>query len=92
MAKPQPKQARTALPAGPELAPAPDSGVHYVDRHAAAGQPAADRSKVRSYPQLGTRVPPELYERLQRCCAETGVSQAFLVQRGLDHELEARGY
>ena len=47
--------------------------------------------RVRDFPQLGTRVPPELYERLQRCSAETGVTQAFLVQRGIEGELAARG-
>ncbi len=97
MAKPQPKTARTALPTGPELSPAPDNGGHYVDRptvEAAAETPppAAAKVPVRSYPQLGTRVPPGLYERVQRCCAETGISQAFLVQRGLERELDERGY
>jgi hypothetical protein len=102
MAKPQTKTVRAQLPTGPELLPAPGNGVDYVDRQAPAPvpEPAAVtaspakpvKESVRSYPQLGTRVPPALYERIQRCCAETGVTQAFLVQRGLERELADRGY
>jgi len=99
MAKPTPRTPRAALPDAPALQPAPDNGVPYVERQAPAepaaetpARPRAAKQSVRTYPQLGTRVPPELYERIQRCCAETGVTQAFLVQRGLERELESRGY
>lgn len=95
MVKPPSRPVRATLPPAGALTPAPDNGVGYADRDATAtGAPAAKPAKesVRSYPQLGTRVPPALYERIQRCCAETGVTQAFLVQRGLERELKERGY
>ncbi|MFL6094055.1 MAG: hypothetical protein ACJ71Y_01235 [Blastococcus sp.] len=98
MPKPQPRQPRTELPSAPPLTPAPDNGVDYVDRGQPESTPASrGRSKeatipVRKYPQLGVRVPPALFERVQRCCTETGVSQAFLVQRAIEHELEQRGF
>lgn len=102
MAKPQTKTVRAQLPTVPELRPAPGNGVDYVDRQAPAPapEPAAVpvspakpvKESARNYPQLGVRVPPVLYERIQRCCAETGVSQSFVVQRGLEYELEKRGY
>lgn len=100
MAKPKPRTPHTALPTAPDLRPAPDNGVPYVDRQvtaaaepdAPAARSRATKDSVRSYPQLGTRVPPALYERIQRCCAETGVTQAFLVQRSLELGLESRGY
>ena len=98
MAKPQSKPVHAALPTAPALQPAPDNGVGYVDRppvEQAPAAPAAQRpakESVRSYPQLGTRVPPAMFERIQRCCAETGVTQSFLVQHGLERELTERGY
>ena len=98
MAKPQSKSVHAALPPSPALTPAPDNGASYVDRPPVVDEPLSApparpaKESVRSYPQLGTRVPPALYERIQRCCAETGVTQAFLVQRGLERELTERGY
>jgi hypothetical protein len=86
----------TALPVGPTLPPAPGNGVAHADRQApppaAPPEQGTTQTKVRDWPQLGTRVPPALYERIQRCTAETGVSQAFLVQRAVEHELAQRGY
>jgi hypothetical protein len=100
MPKPQPRAPRTALPEGPALSPAPDNGVDYVERTPpakAAGSTSrpSTRAKVlgvRSYPQLGTRVPPELYERLQTCSRATGIAQAFLITAGIEAELKRRGY
>jgi hypothetical protein len=97
MARPAARVANTALPTGPTLAPAPGNGVEYADRQpppapTAPPRQSPARTKVRDWPQLGTRVPPALYDRIQRCTAETGVSQAFLVQRAVEHELTQRGY
>ena len=82
MAKPTSKPAHLELPDVASLTPAPDNGVHPADP-----APAGGRSR-----QLGPRVSEELYERLQRCCAETGVPQNYLIQRALEAELEKRGY
>ena len=94
MAKPTSKPAHLELPDVASLTPAPDNGVHPADPAPAPAPaapvkpaPAGGRSR-----QLGPRVSEELYERLQRCCAETGVPQNYLIQRALEAELEKRGY
>jgi len=91
MAKPTSKPAHLELPDVAGLTPAPDNGVHPAEPAPAPAAPAKPAAGGRSR-QLGPRVSEELYDRLQRCCAETGVPQNFLIQRALEAELEKRGY
>lgn len=110
MAKPQPRTPHTALPAavpdapalptGPDLRPAPDNGVDYVDRAPGAASTAEEAPRrrgrrgkgVRDYPQLGTRVPPELLERIERACDEADLTQTALVRQAITEWLTAHGY
>lgn len=95
MAKPTSKPAHLELPDVADLTPAPDNGVHPAEPAPAPAAPAAPAKPTAAggrSRQLGPRVSEELYERLQRCCAETGVPQNFLIQRALEAELEKRGY
>jgi hypothetical protein len=95
----QPKTRKSgiqAMPTAADLQPAPDNGMPYVSA-GARPQPAkktatTGKVKVRDYPQLSTRVPPVLMERVQRCIDETGVSLSFLVRQGLEREVKNRGY
>jgi hypothetical protein len=92
MAQPKTRKASVSkMPTEVELRPAPDNGVPYAGTPARA-RPPKTQLKVRDYPQLSTRVPPDLMERIQRCLNETGVSLSFLVRQGLEHEMETRGY
>lgn len=90
MTKPTSKPAHLELPDVADLTPAPDNGVHPAEpTPAAPAKPAPAGGRMR---QLGPRVSEELYERLQRCCSETGVPQNFLIQRAIEAELDKRGY
>jgi hypothetical protein len=96
MAQPKTRKAGIqAMPTEADLEPAPDNGVPYVSagvRVQPAKKATTGKVRVRDYPQLSTRVPPALMDRVQGCIDETGVSLSFLVRQGLEREVETRGY
>ena len=75
------------------LKPAPDNGRPYGEHAPATEEPAKLRTSPRHLGrQLGLRVPVKLWDRLQACSQETGISKTSLLVHALDAELRSRGH
>jgi len=85
----------------PRVRAAEGAGTHYADKTPGrpprkssrpARPPRPEAERIANWPQLGTRIRPELYELLVHAADEKHHSRSYIVSRGLELVLSELGY